>query len=209
MGPLTLSLLAGGTSFLGNLFEGFGANSAAKEQNRLLKQQIAKNEQDAKENRDRLINENKSLSTDFLSNYVAIKDAERASGLKSEYDRNKVDLSTSLSRIDAEKNALNSQLTSQMQGTRSNASIVGSGLMQGLGQGLAAYGSGKQMQAANELLSGMKGSAAVNSNQFDFNKGIKIGSESNGFKPTFGLKTNPYEEDIRNKWYPYNNNSLS
>ena len=143
----------GGLQAAGSIFGGYSQNAAIKEQNKRLKKQIAANENDFQNSKRELTEANRSLSSDFLSNYIAFREANKAEGLRSEYGRAKSEFATTLQNLMAQKNQLNSQLTAQMQGTQSDAGIIGGGLMQGVGAGLSAYNTGKQMELADKMLS--------------------------------------------------------
>jgi len=158
MEPLTMGLAMGGLQAFGSMFGGFSNNSAIREQNKRLEARMAANENDFQQSKKDLTEANKSLSSDFLTNYITIRDANKAEGLRGEYGRARSEFTTTLQNLMSQKNQLNSQLASQMQGTQSNVGIIGGGLMQGVGAGMSAYNVGQQMDLSNKMLSDMSSS---------------------------------------------------
>jgi len=179
MEPLTMGLAMGGLQAFGSMFGGFSNNSAIREQNKRLEARMAANENDFQQSKKDLTEANKSLSSDFLTNYITIRDANKAEGLRGEYGRARSEFTTTLQNLMSQKNQLNSQLASQMQGTQSNVGIIGGGLMQGVGAGMSAYNAGQQMDLSNKMLSGMSGNKSMQSGTSFTDYGTKMLDSNN------------------------------
>jgi hypothetical protein len=174
LNPGIIAMIMGGVQAGGSMFGSFSQNEAIKEQNKRLQAQMDKNENDFQQSKKDLTEANKSLSSDFLTNYITIRDANKAEGLRGEYGRAKSEFTTTLQNLMSQKNQLNSQLASQMQGTQSNAGIIGGGLMQGVGAGMSAYNVGQQMDLSNKMLSGMSGNKPMQSGTSFTDYGTKM-----------------------------------
>lgn len=151
MWPLVLGLIAGGTSALGNMLGGLGEADSIKKRNKRLDEQKSKVESEYSTEKDRLTKQQVGLATDFLTNYITIREKDRADSLRSEYGRNQSEFSIALSRMLSEKNQLLSRLESQKQDSPSTGNIIGQSLIAGAGAGMQGYASGLQLEAANKF----------------------------------------------------------
>lgn len=151
MDPLTLGLLAGGTSLVGNMMNGFGQQSEIQKRNKRLEAEKNRVSAEYGAEKERLTQGQKSLATDFLTNYITIRDKDRADGLRGEYGRSQSEFSTALSRMLSEKNQLLSGLEMQKQDAPSTGSIIGQSVASGFGAGMQGYGAGLQMDALKGL----------------------------------------------------------
>lgn len=151
MDPLTMGLIAGGTSLAGNLFSGFGGQSEARKRNRRIDAEKNRVASEYGAEKERLTQGQRSLATDFLTNYITIRDKDRADSLRGEYGRNQSEFSTALSRMLSEKNQLMSGLEMQKQDAQSTGSIIGQGVASGIGAGMQGYAAGKQFEALEGL----------------------------------------------------------
>lgn len=157
MDPLTLGLVAGGTSLAGNLFSGFGGQADARKRNRRIDAEKNRVASEYGAEKERLTQGQRSLATDFLTNYITIRDKDRADSLRGEYGRNQSEFSTALSRMLSEKNQLMSGLEMQKQDAQSTGSIIGQSVATGIGAGMQGYAAGKQFEALEGLNKTMSG----------------------------------------------------
>ncbi len=164
MDPLTMGLIAGGTSLAGNLFSGFGGQADARKRNRRIDAEKNRVASEYGAEKERLTQGQRSLATDFLTNYITIRDKDRADSLRGEYGRNQSEFSTALSRMLSEKNQLMSGLEMQKQDAQSTGSIIGQGVASGIGAGMQGYAAGKQFEALEGLNSTMSGIGSTTSN---------------------------------------------
>lgn len=151
MNPLTLGLVAGGASLAGNLFSGLGGQADARKRNRRIDAEKNRVASEYGAEKERLTQGQRSLATDFLTNYITIRDKDRADSLRGEYGRSQSEFSTALSRMLAEKNQLMSSLEMQKQDAQSTGSIIGQSIASGIGAGMQGYAAGKQFEALEGL----------------------------------------------------------